>query len=77
MNSVVFSQATGKSERTHTEYADYREAFRAWAIAISRLRRLADSGADGRLVQEAEIRAQAAELAYRDCRDRLIAGMKK
>jgi hypothetical protein len=53
---------------------NYRGAFDEWALQISRLQAIAgsDPGAD---VKEAEARAEAAEVVYRDSRDRLTDNM--
>jgi hypothetical protein len=60
-------------ESTHSEKLrkDYQGAFDEWALQVSRLQ-AAPRGAD---VKEAEERAAAAEVAYRDSRDRLTDDM--
>jgi hypothetical protein len=61
-------------EDTHSERLrkDYKGAFDEWALQISRLQAITSDGPD---VKEAEERAAAAEIAYRDSRDRLTDDM--
>jgi hypothetical protein len=60
---------------THSERLrqDYKGAFDEWALQVNRLQAIAGSASDG--VKEAEERTAAAEIAYRDSRDRLTADM--
>jgi len=65
-------------ENTHSERLrkDYKGAFDEWALQIGRLQAIAsDGGSDGSVVKEAKARAAAAEIAYRDSRDRLTDDM--
>ena len=52
---------------------DYKGAFDEWALQVSRLQAISGSAPDG--VKEAEARTAAAEVAYRDSRDRLTEDM--
>jgi hypothetical protein len=52
--------------------ADYQGAFDEWALQVSSLQAIASSASDGFVMKEAEARVAAAEIAYRDTRDRLI-----
>jgi hypothetical protein len=67
-------------ENAHSEQLrkDYKGAFEDWALEVSRLQAIADSGSndlhEGDL-HEAKQRAMAAEIAYRDSRDRLTDDM--
>ena len=63
-------------ENTHSERLrkDYKGAFDEWALQVSRLQAISGSAPDGG-VQEAEERAAAAEIVYRDSRGRLTADM--
>lgn len=66
-----------KSGRIKRLKADYRGAFGAWALQVSRLQEISGS-ADGHFVtREAEDRVAAAEVAYRKTRDLLTEGMSK
>ncbi len=60
---------------THSERLrkDYKGAFDEWALQVSRLQTIAGSTAES--MKEAEDRAAAAEIAYRDSRDRLTDDM--
>lgn len=73
------SSATSE-EDMHSERLrkDYKGAFNEWALQVSRLQAIAgsDPGADVKEdVKEAEARAEAAEIVYRDSRDRLTDNM--
>jgi hypothetical protein len=50
---------------------DYKGAFDEWALQMTRLQ----AAADGDDAKEAAARATAAEIAYRDSRDRLMDDM--
>ena len=60
---------------THSERLrkDYKGAFDEWALQVSRLQTIAGSTSEN--TKEAEDRAAAAEIAYRDSRDRLTDDM--
>jgi len=60
---------------THSERLrqDYKGAFDTWALQVSRLQAIA--GSPSQDVKEAEDRTAAAEVAYRDSRDRLAVDM--
>jgi hypothetical protein len=60
-------------EETHSEKLrkDYKGAFDEWALQVSRLQ----AASDGSATKEAQERAAAAEIAYRDSRDRLMDDM--
>jgi len=55
--------------------ADYRGAFKDWALQVSRLRGLIPSDVNGLAVKDAEDRVEAAELVYRNSRNRLADDM--
>ena len=63
-------------ENTHSERLrkDYKGAFDEWALQVSRLQAISGSAPDGG-VKEAEERAAAAEIVYRDSRDRMTDDM--
>jgi len=60
-------------DTTHSEKLrkDYKGAFDEWALQMSRLR----AALEGSDTKEAQARAAAAEVAYRDSRDRLTEDM--
>jgi hypothetical protein len=64
---------------THSERlrADYRVAFRDWALQVGRLRALTTSADECFVVKEAEGRVEAAEVVYRDSRNRLTDDMNQ
>ena len=66
-------------ENAHSEQLrrDYKGAFEEWALEVSRLQAIAgpDSGSGSEDLHEAKKRAEAAEIAYRDSRDRLTEDM--
>ncbi|HYV62143.1 MAG TPA: hypothetical protein VE958_05685 [Bryobacteraceae bacterium] len=64
-------------ENTHSERLrkDYKGAFEEWALQVSRLQAITGSAPDGGGVKEAEERAAAAEVIYRDSRDRMTDDM--
>ena len=68
-------------ENAHSESLrkDYKGAFDEWALQVNRLQAIADSPEgsiiDGVVMKAAEDRAAAAEIAYRDSRDRLTDDM--
>lgn len=55
--------------------ADYRRAFREWAFRVSRMQGLQTSRVDCAALTEAGKQVEAAQLAYRDSRDRLVDDM--
>jgi hypothetical protein len=55
--------------------AKYRGAFGEWALQINRLQAIAASQPAAEGVQEAQQRAESAEVAYRRTRDRLTEDM--
>jgi len=68
-----------RSGAAHSENLrkDYKEAFEAWALQMSRLQAAGDRcDMDSSDMNEAEKRAAAAEAAYRDSRDRLTDDME-
>lgn len=70
--------SSGKTqENTHSERLrkDYKGAFDEWALQVSRLQAVTGSAQDSGVVEEAADRAAAAEIAYRDSRDRLTDDM--
>jgi hypothetical protein len=54
---------------------DYKGAFDEWALEVTRLRAITGPEADGPLLKEAEQRVAAAEVTYRNTRDRLTDDM--
>ena len=68
--SSVTSEEDMHSERLRK---DYKGAFDEWALQMSRLQAIDGSSSDG--MKEAQERATAAEIAYRDSRDRLTDNM--
>ena len=68
--------SSGISEvSTHSERLrkDYKGAFDEWALQVSRLQATAGSPLED--MKEAEQRTAAAEIAYRDSRDRMTDDM--
>ena len=55
--------------------AEYRGAFDEWALQVSRLQAITSSAADSFVGKDAEARVAAAEVAYRDTRDKLTEEM--
>jgi hypothetical protein len=72
-NVWISVTAETTEENTHSEKLrkDYKGAFDEWALQMSRLQ-AATEGSDMKETQE---RAAAAEVAYRDSRDRLTDDM--
>jgi hypothetical protein len=58
-------------------WRDYRAAFKDWASQAKRLKCLVTSTATGVVVKEAEDQVKAAELLYRDSRNRLADDIKR
>jgi hypothetical protein len=58
-------------------WRDYRAAFKDWALQVKRLRCLITCPATGVVVKEAEDQVKAAELLYRDTRNRLTDDIKR
>jgi hypothetical protein len=67
-------EQTNNSQRLRI---DYRAAFRVWTSKVTRLKNLIASAADRLDVKKAKEQANAAELTYRDSRDRLMSGMNR
>ena len=65
----------GTAENSSRLWKDYRTAFKDWARQVTRLKCLVTSTAGGVDMKEAEHQAQAAELLYRDTRNRLTDDM--
>jgi hypothetical protein len=57
-------------------WRDYRAAFKDWALQVKRLKCLITSPATGVVVKEAQDQVKAAELLYRDARNRLTDDIK-
>ena len=57
-----------KAERLRAHYDD---AFKDWSLQVNRLQGVIESSPEGSVVNEAEERVAAAEVAYRESRDRL------
>jgi hypothetical protein len=55
--------------------AHYKEAFEDWALQVNRLHTAIESNPGEAVLISAEERAAAAEIAYRDSRDRLTEEM--
>ena len=55
--------------------ADYKAAFEEWVLQVNRLRALDNSARVNLIPREAEARVAAAEIAYRNSRDRLTDDM--
>ncbi len=62
-------EQTNNSQRLRR---DYRAAFSVWASQVSRLRGLIAAAADCLDVKKAKEQVKAAELLYRDTRNRLM-----
>jgi len=66
-------------ENAHSERLrkDYKGAFEEWALEVSRLQAITgpNSSSNSGELHEAKKRATAAEIAYRDSRDRLTDDM--
>jgi len=61
-------------ERSERLWADYRAAFRNWALELDRLQGLPTAATEC-FVKEAKQRVEAAEVVYRDRRNRLTDDM--
>jgi len=68
---------SAEEETAHSQRlrADYRSAFRDWALQVDRLRGISDSTVERSVVKEAEERVKAAEAIYRNSRNQLTAHM--
>jgi len=64
--------SSSKSDRLR---AHYKEAFEDWALQVNRLHTAIESDPGEAVLVSAEKRAAAAEIAYRDSRDRLTEEM--
>jgi len=69
------SCVTKEATRIECLRADYRAAFDEWALQVSRLQAVTSSPAARFVIAEAEARVAAAEIVYRDSRDRLTDDM--
>jgi hypothetical protein len=67
----VSSRTADQDGRVERLRADYKGAFDEWALQVSHLRKVKQSVPDSLGEKEAEERAEAAQIAYRDSRDRL------
>jgi len=67
------AQEHGENQRLREEY---RGAFNEWALQVSRLQQTEGNSPDRVIDDAAEGRAAAAEIAYRQTRDRLTDGMR-
>jgi len=77
--------STEENTRLKSLRADYKGAFDEWALQVSRLQDVtsasqasaaqASATQEGCAVKKAEARVTAAQVEYRDTRDRLIDGM--
>ena len=63
------------SSKTDCLRAHYKEAFEDWALQVNRLHTAIESDPGEAVLISAEERAAAAEIAYRDSRDRLTEEM--
>jgi hypothetical protein len=70
----VDASSIGNSSRL---WRDYRTAFKDWALQVKRLKCLIASPGTGVVVKEAEEQVKAAELLYRDTRNRLTDDIKR
>jgi hypothetical protein len=70
----VDASSTANSSRL---WRDYRAAFKDWALQVKRLKSVNTSSAAGVVVKEAEDQVNAAELLYRDTRNRLTDDIKR
>jgi hypothetical protein len=72
--SSGISEVNTRSERLRK---DYKGAFDEWALQVSRLQAIAGPASEATSddMKEAEDLAAAAEIAYRDSRDRLMDDM--
>lgn len=67
------------AEETNSERlrADYRGAFKDWALQVNRLQGLALAAGAGSDITEAERQVEVAEAVYRDSRNRLTDDMNQ
>ena len=72
---MVVAASEQTDMRSRRLWADYRVAFRDWAMEVDRLRGLPAGAAGCSVVKEAEGRVDAAEVLYRDSRNRLTDDM--
>jgi hypothetical protein len=73
--SDVRSTTTDGDEKLRRLREAYRDAFGDWALQVRRLQAGTASPAGTFILKEAEDRVAAAEIAYRDTRDRLTDDM--
>ena len=69
------SKITEEDTRSERLREDYKGAFEEWAIQVNRLQEISSSPSGPSAIEEAEARVSAAEVAYRDSRDRLTDDM--
>jgi len=74
---LIYVSSGTTEENTHSERLrrDYKGAFDEWALQVGRLQTIAASASDAGIMKEAEEQTAAAEIAYRDSRDRLTDDM--
>ena len=72
MSSKIAEEST-RSERLRE---DYKGAFEEWAMQVNRLQEISSSPTGSTVIEEAEARVSAAEIVYRDSRDRLTDDME-
>jgi hypothetical protein len=72
----VSSRTTDQDPNNERLREDYRGAFNEWALQVSRLQQTEATSPDGVIDHAAEGRVAAAEIAYRQTRDRLTDGMR-
>jgi hypothetical protein len=75
VNSGTSSGTTEENRHSEKLRKDYKGAFGEWALQMSRLQAITTVAPIGSDRKEAEERASAAEIAYRDSRDRLTDDM--
>lgn len=59
------------SPKTDCLRVNYEDAFKDWVLQVNRLHAVVESSQNGPVVNEAEEQAAAAEVSYRESRDRL------
>ena len=72
----VSSRTTDQDPNNQRLREEYRGAFNEWALQVSRLRQTEGNSPDRVIDEAAAGRAAAAEIAYRQTRDRLTDGMR-
>ena len=74
--NYVRSRTTDQDPNNERLREEYRGAFNEWALQVSRLQQTEGNSPDRVIDDAAEGRAAAAEIAYRQTRDRLTDGMR-